>query len=224
VRVYPEPAFHTGTTRFSATLSRTGGEPVVATLQTRVSNLLRTPATEWPVIARESTDVGHLYAEYIAPLAAIPVLAGFIGLTLIAMPALGLSRPFGLSAGFTYMVVQYLLSLAAVYISAVVVEWLAPKFKSSGSRVDALKLVAYSCTAGWVFGVFSAVPLLGFLTFVGFLYTIYLFYVGLPHVMNTPADQVVIYLIVIALVIIGLYLVFGSIAAAIALGNIFANQ
>ena len=195
----------------------------MATLQTRVTNILTTPATEWPVIAGESTDVGHLYAEYIAPLAAIPVLAGFIGLTLVAMPALGLRRPFGLSAGFTYMVVQYLLSLAAVYISAVAVELLAPKFKSSGSRVDALKLVAYACTAGWVAGIFAAVPFLGFLSFIGFLYTIYLFYVGLPHVMKTPPDQVVIYLVVSVLVIIVLYILFGSIAAAIALGNIYAR-
>jgi len=195
-------------------------------LQTRVNNILRTPATEWPVIARESTDVGHLYAEYIAPLAAIPVLAGFIGLTWTTMPALGIRRSFGLSTGFLFMVVQYLLSLAAVYISAVVVEWLAPKFKSSGSRVDALKLVAYGCTAGWVFGIFSAVPILSFMTIIGFLYTVYLLYlyVGLPHVMNTPADQVVIYLIVIALVIIVVTVLFGSIAAALALGNLAASR
>jgi hypothetical protein len=193
-------------------------------LQTRVNNILRTPATEWPVIARESTDVGRLYAEYIAPLAAIPVLAGFIGMTLFTMPALGIRRPFGLSAGFVFMVVQYLLSLSAVYITALVVEWLAPKFKSSGSRVDALKLVAYSCTAGWVAGIFSAVPFLSFMTLIGFLYTVYLMYVGLPHVMKTPADQVVIYLIVCVLVIIVLYVVLGSIAAAIALGNMFANR
>lgn len=196
----------------------------MATLQTRVINILRTPKTEWQSIARESTDVGHLYAEYIAPLAAIPVLAGFIGLTLVARPALGIRRPFGLSAGFMQMVVQYLLSLAGVYITAVVVEWLAPKFKSSGSRVDALKLVAYSCTAGWVSGIFWALPLFGFMTFLGFLYTVYLFYVGLPRVMNTPADQAVVYLIVCVLVIIVIYVLFGGIATALALGNLAANR
>jgi len=171
----------------------------------------------------ESTDIGHLYAEYIAPLAAIPVLAGFIGLTLVAMPVLGSRRPFGLSAGFMLMVVQYLLSLAGVYITAVVVEWLAPKFKSSGSRLDALKLVAYSCTAAWVSGIFLAMPLFSFMTVIGFLYTVYLFYVGLPHVMNTPADQVVVYLIVCVLAVIVIYVLFGGIAS-LALGNLPANR
>jgi len=193
----------------------------VATLQTRATNIIRTPATEWPVIAGESTQVARLYTEYIAPLAAIPVVAGFIGLTLMRATVPGLSvRRFGLSSGFSYMVVQYLLSLVAVYVAAAVIEWLAPKFKSSGSRLDALKLVAYSCTPAWLAGIFAIVPVLGILAIVGFIYAIYLFYLGLPHLMKTPADQVVIYMIASAVVIIVLNVVLGSIATWLTIGSV----
>ena len=39
----------------------------VASLQTRVVNILKQPKSEWSVIAAESTDVGRLYREYIIP-------------------------------------------------------------------------------------------------------------------------------------------------------------
>jgi hypothetical protein len=197
----------------------------VATLQTRAINIIRTPATEWPVIAGESTNVARLYTEYIAPLAAIPVVAGFIGLTLMGATVPGVSvRRFGLTSGFSYMVVQYLFSLVAVYVAAVVIEWLAPKFKSSGSRIDALKLVAYSCTAAWLAGIFAIVPLLGILVLVGLIYAFYLFYLGLPHLMKTPADQVVIYMVASAVVIIVINFVLQSIASSLTIGRLVVTS
>ena len=96
------------------------------------------------------------------------------------------------------------------YIAAVVIEWLAPKFKSSGTRVDALKIVAYSMTPVWIAGILNErlerlrvyplhVPLLAVLGIVAAFYAIYLCYLGLPYVMKTPQDQVVIFMIVSAL-------------------------
>src|SRR6185436_20361770 len=104
------------------------------------------------------------------------------------------------------------------YVAAVVIEWLAPKFKSSGSRLDALKLVAYSCTPAWLAGIFALVPLLGILVLVGLIYAFYLFYVGLPHLMKTPADQIAIYMVASAVVIIVLNFALGSIATSLTIG------
>ena len=58
-------------------------------LQSRVMNILTKPKEEWPVIANETTDVPSLYKEYIVPLAAIPAVCGFIGMTIV-----GISIPF----------------------------------------------------------------------------------------------------------------------------------
>lgn len=185
----------------------------MATLQTRVTNILLTPKTEWPVIAAEPANEGKLFREYIIPLSAIPAIAGFIGMTFVGVFGYRLS----MAAGLKRMVVMYLLGLAGVYVCAMVIEWLAPKFKSSGSRVDALKLVAYSSTAAWVVGVIQAVPALAILGILA-LYGVYLFYLGLPVLMKTPTDQVVPYMLVSFVVIVVAYLVMMAIAGVIAGG------
>jgi hypothetical protein len=194
----------------------------VANLQTRVVNILKDPKSEWPVIAAESTDVGRLYLEYIIPLSAIPVVASFIGMMWVgsALVATGVTTG-GLMWWLGFSIATYVLGLVGIYIDAVVIEWLAPKFKSSGSRVDALKLVAYSMTPVWIAGILQLVPLLGILAIVAGIYAIYLCYLGLPHVMKTPPDQVVIFMIVAAVVILVVQMVLGAILAAVMFGGAF---
>jgi len=192
----------------------------MASLQPRVVNILKSPATEWPVIAAEPTDVGTLYREYIMILAAIPVVATFIGQSII-----GVTMPFSgpyrtpMVNGISLMIVSYVMALVGVYINAMVIEWLAPKFGSSGSRVDALKMVAYASTPMWVAGALNVLPLLGMLVLLAMLYGIYLFYLGLPVVMKTPPDQVVGFMVVAAVVMIVVSLVMASVSAALALSS-----
>lgn len=188
----------------------------MASLQNRVINILKSPATEWPVIDAEATDIGRLYREYIIPLSAIPAIAAFIGYSLIgaSMPLVGFYRR-PMMTGLALMIVSYVMGLIGVFVCAVVVEWLAPKFKSSGTRVDALKLVAYASTPMWVAGILQILPALSVLSLLAGLYAIYLFYLGLPVIMKTPADQVVIYMIVAAIVIIVVGLVMATISTAI---------
>lgn len=204
-------------------LSPANPEVNVANLQTRVVNILKDPKSEWPVIAAESTDIGRLYREYIIPLSAIPVVASFIGSMWIGsmLVATGVAGG-GLLWWLCFSIATYVLGLVGLYIDAVVIEWLAPKFKSSGTRVDALKVVAYSMTPVWIAGILSLVPLLAVLAIVAVIYAIYLCYLGLPHVMKTPQDQVVIFMIVAAVVIIVIHMVLGAILGAIMFGGAFA--
>jgi hypothetical protein len=167
-------------------------------LQDRVIKILTTPKTEWPVIAAESTDVAKLYTGYIAILAAIPAVGSFLGSTMIGLPILGKTP---MTYAFVTMVLTYAASLASVYISALVIDKLAPSFDSTPNFIQALKLVAYSLTAGWVAGVLNIIPMLGILTLLAAVYGIYLFYLGLPVMMKTPEAKVIIYMVVSAVVI-----------------------
>jgi hypothetical protein len=54
----------------------------------RAKNIIATPKSEWPVIASETVTLGDLYARFIVPLAAIPVLAQFTGGLLFGYPIL----------------------------------------------------------------------------------------------------------------------------------------
>jgi hypothetical protein len=178
---------------------------------------LTKPKQEWPIIASEAADVGTLYKEYIVLLAAVPAICSFIGMTLIGVPVpfFGACRA-GVASGLTGVVVRYALSLVSAYIAALIVQKLAPTFQSRGETVQALKLVAYSSTPAWVAGVLALFPPLVALGTLAGLYGVYLFYLGLPHLMQTPPDKVIPYMVVSAIVIIILYVIVGAITTAVA--------
>lgn len=184
----------------------------------RAKAIVLTPKTEWPVIAQEPASVADLYKNYIVILALIPALFGFLKLSLI-----GVSMPFGggifrigMGAGLTNMVVGYALSLAMVYVMALVVDALAPTFGGEKNLVQALKTVAFAYTAAWVAGVAQIVPVFGTLIFIaGALYSIYLLYLGLPHTMKCPPEKAVGYTAVAIIVAIVVNLIIAAIVGII---------
>jgi Yip1-like protein len=172
-------------------------------LQVRATNILKQPAAEWPVIAAEPTDVATLLQGYAAPMAAIPAICRWIGFSVIGMsvPFVGTFR-VGIVRGLANAIVYWVFALIGAYIAAVVIEKLAPTFKSSGSTIQALKLVVYASTPVWVAGVLNLIPALSPLIIIAALYAVYVFYLGLPHMMHTPSEQVIPYMVVSALVMI----------------------
>jgi hypothetical protein len=186
-------------------------------LQTRVVNILTKPTQEWPVIAAEPKDIAGLYSKYIVLLAAIPAICGAIGRSVI-----GVSYGFGTYRApfvnsIVMAVVQYVLTLVGVFVGAFVIAKLAPNFQSDPDTAQATKLVAYASTPGWVAGVLLLIPALGPIVALVSLYSIYLIYLGMTPVMKTPADKVIVYLVVSAIVLIVVYFVVGAIAAALVL-------
>ncbi len=156
----------------------------------RVKNILSTPKTEWPVAAAEPTTVGGLYTGYIAILAALPAIAGFIKGSLIGTSFLGVTVRTSIGAGIGQMVLGYALSLALAYVVALIIDALATSFGGQKNIVQALKTVAYTWTAVWVAGIGAIVPWLSLLILlVGGIYAIYLLYLGLPHTMKCPQDK-----------------------------------
>ena len=172
----------------------------------RVKGIILSPKTEWPVIAGEPGDAAYLFSNYVAILAAIPAVCGFIGAVLIGAP---------LIAALILAVVGYVLSFVGVYIVALIVNMLAPSFDSQKDFASALKLTVYSQTPMWLAGVFLLIPALGFLRILG-LYGLYLFWLGLPSQMKTPPEKSIWYTIativcaiVLAIVVLAVLAVLG---------------
>ena len=169
------------------------------TLPDRVRRILVSPKTEWHAIAAEPADVGSIYLNYIVIIAVIPAVCAVLGLLMFGFSAMGSTSLFGaLRVG----VATYVASLVGPFVAALVVDRLAPKFKSSGGLVAALKMVAYSSTPIWVAGVVNLVPALLPFGILAALYSIYIFYLGLPAVMKTPMEQVVPFMAISALTLI----------------------
>jgi hypothetical protein len=195
--------------------------PVSPNPVARATNVLKQPDAEWPVIAAEPTDTATLMRGYAAPLAAIPAICRWIGYTVIGLglPYFGTYR-IGFVRGFANAVVSWVFALVGAYIAAMVIEKLAPTFKSSGGTIQALKLVVYASTPVWIAGVLYLIPALSPLIVIAALYAVYLFYLGLPSVMHTPTDQVIPYMIVSALVVIVVTMCLAVVAGVIVGGAV----
>jgi hypothetical protein len=174
----------------------------------RVKAILLTPKTEWLVIEREPGDPAYLFANYVAILAAIPAVCGFIGGSIvgISVPIVGTVR-VGIVSGIASALIQYLLAFVMVYVMALIIDALAPTFKGQKNQANALKLAVYSMTPVWLAGVFSLIPGLRLLGILG-LYGLYLLWLGLPPLMKAPQEKstgyaaaVVVCAIIISLVV-----------------------
>lgn len=163
----------------------------------RVQDILLKPKDTWPVIAQEGGDTASVYSSYIVYLAAIPAVAAFIGLSLVGAGAFGISVRVPVMSGLVNMVVSYVLSLAAVFVLALIVDALAPTFGGTKNQINALKLVAYGSTAGFIGGIFSLLPALSILGLVAALYSIYLIYTGIPVLMKCPPEKATNYTAVV---------------------------
>lgn len=179
----------------------------------RAKRILLTPKTEWEVIDAEPATVGELYTGYIIPLAAIGPIAQFIGYSLV-----GFRIPFGggvyrtpIGQGITGAVVGYILGLVGVYVFALIIDALAPTFGGTKNQIQALKVAAYSATAGWLAGIFAIVPGLRWLGLLG-LYSLYLLWLGLPVLMKAPQEKATGYTVVAIVVGFVLAIIVATIA------------
>lgn len=189
-------------------------EPGAATsgLVDRVKSILTKPSATWDVIDAEPATVGGLYKGYIAPLAAIPAVAGLIGAAILGGLFLG-----GLFIGIAVStVVNYVLSLVMVYVLALIIEALAPSFDGRKDRLQALKVAAYSMTAVWVASILLIIPFMAPLVLIGALYSCYLLYLGLPRLMKAPTEKALGYTVVTIIVAFVLGLVIAMITSGVA--------
>src|SRR3990167_3336591 len=163
----------------------------------RVQAILLKPVETWPVIEQESTDAQGIYKNYLIYLAAIPAVAGFIGMSLVGAGAMGMSFRVPILAGLGNMVVGYVLSLVMIYVLAMITNALAPSFQGEKNQLNALKLIAFGSTAGMVGGIFSLIPMLSVLGLLAALYSIYLVYTGIPVLMKAPKEKAAVYTAVV---------------------------
>jgi hypothetical protein len=180
----------------------------------RVKAILTTPRTEWPVAAAEPASVGGLFAGYIAIVAALPAIAGFIKGSLIGYGGFGITIRTPFTMGVIAMVLGYVLSLVMTYVVALIINALAPTFGGQKNQVQALKTVAYAWTAYWIASIGTIVPWLGWLIVIaGGVYSIYLLYLGLPHTMQCPPDKAAGYTAVSVVIAIVLGWIIGLVVA-----------
>jgi hypothetical protein len=145
----------------------------------RVKGMAMNPAQEWQQIAREPIDLIPVLTRYVAILAAIPAVAGFLILMW-----------FGFFAALAGAVTGYVLTLVGVVVNAKIIELLAPKFGIPADAAAALKLAVFAPTVVWVAGGLIIIPLLGpMVALAATFYALYTLYLGVPIVVRVPQDK-----------------------------------
>src|SRR5215213_6487148 len=176
-------------------------------LVARVKGILTNPKQEWAAIDAEPLNLSEVLVGYVLPLAAIGPIASLIGLSTMGY---GMFRPsIGSLIGMT--IVSYIATICGVFVVAWVINALAPTFGATASMPQAIKVAVYSSTAAWVAGIFGIIPMLSILVAIGALYSLYLFFVGLPMLMKPPADKAMTYTIVVIVATIVLSIIIGAV-------------
>ena len=183
----------------------------------RAKNIILKPKEEWNVIDQEDTSVANLIITYLFPLALIPAIAAFIGYGVIGVAFFG---PV-LSWGIKQAIISFISTIAGVFISAMIIDMLAPNFGSTKDFRKTMQLVVYAYTPVMIAGAFQAIPVLGILSIVG-LYGFYLLYIGVKPMMKTPDDKVTVYFVVSLLVIIAVYFILAAILTGILIGKTYS--
>jgi len=179
-------------------------------LVSRVKNILIDPQNEWRVIDGEPDTPANILKNYVAIVAAIPVVCGFIGASIIGV---GPYRT-GILLGLIAAVVHYVLTLIGVFVVAFIIDALAEMFGGRKNFNSAFKVAAYAPTAAWVAGVFALLPVLSVLTILG-LYSLYLFYLGLPMLMRTPPERTIGYVLAVIVCAIIVWILIFSLPLAL---------
>jgi hypothetical protein len=180
----------------------------------RVKDILLTPKTEWNVIDAEPSTVASIFTSYVLILAAIGPICMVIGQQVFGYGLMGISIKPPIAYSIGQAVISYVMSLVSVYVSALIIDALAPSFGGTKNQVKAFKVAAYSATAVWLAGIFQIIPMLAFLAIVG-LYSLYLLFLGLPRLMRVSEDKAVGYTIVVIVVQLVLFFVVGMIVAVL---------
>lgn len=161
----------------------------------RAKAIILKPLDTWTQIKREETTIPMLFSSYLVVIAVIPALAMIIGYSIIGMrvPMVGTVR-MPIADSILAGVLSYVLSLVGIYIGGYVINYLAPNFESKPNLLNAMKLMVYASTPALLAGAFQVIPQLSILAMVG-LYGVYLLYLGLPILMETPSDKTLSYII-----------------------------
>jgi hypothetical protein len=149
----------------------------------RAYGLIRDPKAEWEQIRAEETNAASLMLGYVAPLAAIPPVAGLIGQLAFGR---GVSTPAQILVG---AVASFIVFVGVVYFLGLLINVIAESFDGDRNELAALKVAAYSPTPAFLLGVASIWPDAWWVGLIGIGLSAYLLHRGLPPLMKCPADR-----------------------------------
>lgn len=171
----------------------------------RAYGLFRDTNLEWEQIKAEETTVPNILIGYVAPLAALPPVCGFLGALIFQPTRLG-----PLDRELLSIVITWIVSVALVFFVGILINAVADNFEADKDDLAAQKIAAYSLTPAFLSGLFSLLPWFWWVSLFALAAMVFLMYRGLPILMKAPQERALGYASTV------------TVAAAVALIIIFA--
>ncbi len=184
----------------------------------RARNIILSPNTEWNVISAETPQRNQIIVGYVIPLAGLAAIAAFIGYGFIGVSAFGV-KFVGLDWGLFQAISKFISALLSVFITALVLDTLAPNFNSQKNFDRSLQLVAYAFTPVWIGDFLAIFPPLAIIGTLFGIYGLYLMYIGIPKLKFTPEDKHVGYFVVCIIVTVIVYIAIGWILNSVLMNS-----
>jgi hypothetical protein len=137
----------------------------------------------------------------------IPAICSFIGYGFVGANGV-LFRVSGLYWGAAMAIDSLITSWCVFVLGTWLVDRMAPAFGGKRGLGHSAQLVAYAYTPAWLAGIFYLLPMVQELVVLG-LYSVYLFYLGLPVMKPMPDDQRIAFSISSAIILIIIRFVVG---------------
>ena len=189
----------------------------------RIKGIILNPKNEWSAIQQEKQGNTELLTSYLIPLAIIPIVGTFIGNGLIGRNLAFVGHVGSVSLGIRYAIMMLLNILIGIYLTAFIIDLLAPSFGAVKNFNNALRLVVYSYTPTLVAGILYLVPSLSIIVMLASLYGLYIMYFGIKPMMKAPDDKITVYFIVSIVVLIVVYFIIGAIVSVFLLRGAFMS-
>jgi len=169
----------------------------------RAKNFITSPVEEWQVIKEEQASRSGVVRNYVLPFIFLLAITTFLGIFLfrnyvtISIMVLG-------------AVVTSLGAFLSIYISAYIINELAPRFESKKDFTSSFKLATYSYTAVFIIHSIASLLLPLFFIVIFGLYSVYILWMGLGPMMETPKESRLIYGIICSITILVVYVLLNT--------------
>lgn len=192
--------------------------------------LMSAPQREWQRIRGEHCTIFKCYLSHVLILAAIPVVAGYIGTTQIGWQV-SARAPVRLTpeSGLVIALLSYATMLVAVFTVGKLIHWMGQTYGADRPLAPCVALAAYSATPLWLIGVMLVYPVMWLNLVLGLpalAYSVYLLYLGVPIMMEVPPERGFLFasaVLAVGLVVLVAVLAASAILWGIGLGPAFTD-
>lgn len=161
----------------------------------RAQRIMTAPGQEWQSIREADESINTIYSRFFVYIAAVAAICQFLE-----------TVGDGVFGALFSAVLIWALSLGALYLVAMIVELIAPKFDAPNcTRTDAVRLLAYSSTPGMLVApIVGLIPggLFAFISGLIGLYGLYIFYTGITPIAGVPEQKRITFLLACAAALI----------------------